>query len=114
MSRIQSGVGLITGIPIEETVKKLMAGAAPPRNLVVDRPHLHAPPTVDDVRDAINTNSAISVTASVSGDAIKLTDTSGGSGNLRVQNVGDGTTATGLGLASINVAASTATGSDVF
>ncbi|HJQ81951.1 MAG TPA: flagellar cap protein FliD N-terminal domain-containing protein, partial [Lacipirellulaceae bacterium] len=37
MSRIQSSVGLITGIPIEETVNKLMAVAARPRELVVNR-----------------------------------------------------------------------------
>jgi flagellar hook-associated protein 2 len=75
--------------------------------------NLRAARTIDDVLAAINNNSDVSITASVSGDALKLTDTSGGSGNLRVQNVGGGTTATGLGLASINVAASTATGSDV-
>ena len=38
MSRITSSVGLITGIPIEETVNKLMAVAARPRELVVE-PH---------------------------------------------------------------------------
>jgi len=37
MSRIQSSVGLITGIPIEETVNKLMAVAARPRELMVNR-----------------------------------------------------------------------------
>ena len=37
MSRITSSVGLITGIPIEETVTKLMAVAARPRELVVSR-----------------------------------------------------------------------------
>ncbi len=40
MSRIQSSVGLITGIPIEETVNKLMALAARPRQLVADRTKL--------------------------------------------------------------------------
>ena len=40
MSRIQSSVGLITGIPIEETVNKLMAVAARPRQLVADRTKL--------------------------------------------------------------------------
>ena len=34
MTRIQSSVGLITGIPIEETVNKLMAIAARPRDLL--------------------------------------------------------------------------------
>ena len=37
MTRIQSSVGLITGIPIEETVNKLMAVAARPRELVANR-----------------------------------------------------------------------------
>ncbi|MEX2093498.1 MAG: flagellar cap protein FliD N-terminal domain-containing protein, partial [Pirellulales bacterium] len=37
MSRIQSSVGLITGIPIEETVTKLMALAARPRDLLNTR-----------------------------------------------------------------------------
>jgi flagellar hook-associated protein 2 len=37
MSRITSSVGLITGIPIEETVNKLMAIAARPRDLVATR-----------------------------------------------------------------------------
>src|SRR3989304_1488766 len=37
MSRITSGVGLITGIPIEDTVNKLMAIAARPRDLLSGR-----------------------------------------------------------------------------
>ncbi len=37
MSRISSSVGLITGIPIEDTVKKLMALAARPRDILVSR-----------------------------------------------------------------------------
>src|SRR5262245_15528921 len=37
MSRITSGVGLITGIPIEDTINKLMAVAARPRDLVSER-----------------------------------------------------------------------------
>src|SRR5262245_13142039 len=37
MSRITSGVGLITGIPIEDTVNKLMAVAGRPRDLLTDR-----------------------------------------------------------------------------
>ena len=37
MTRITSSVGLITGIPIEETVTKLMAVAARPRNLIASR-----------------------------------------------------------------------------
>lgn len=37
MGRIQSSVGLITGIPIQETVNKLMAIAARPKDLLADR-----------------------------------------------------------------------------
>lgn len=69
--------------------------------------------TVDDVIRAINDNTGAAITASTDGDAFVLTDHAGGSGSLRVQEVGSGTTAAGLGLAGINVPSSTATGSDV-
>lgn len=70
--------------------------------------------TIDDVLNAINSSEEISVSASVEGDTLKLTDSSGQtSANLRVQEVSGGTTAAGLGLASINVAANSATGSDL-
>ena len=46
--------------------------------------------TVDDVLDAINDNSSINVTAVAVGDSFKLTDNSGGIGNLKVQEVGGG------------------------
>jgi flagellar hook-associated protein 2 len=70
--------------------------------------------TVDDVLDAINGNTEASVTATALGDRLVLSDSSGGSGNLKVQDVGTGKTALDLGLAGINVAANQATGSDVF
>jgi flagellar hook-associated protein 2 len=70
--------------------------------------------TVDDVLRAINDNSEISVTAIATGDAFKLLDNSGGAGNLRVQEVGSGLTASDLGLSGVNVAANEATGSDLF
>jgi flagellar hook-associated protein 2 len=70
--------------------------------------------TVDDVLDAINASVDIAVTASTDGDSFKLTDASGGVGTLSVQEVGGGTTAAKLGLAGISVAATEATGSDVF
>ncbi len=69
--------------------------------------------TMDDVVAAINNNDNIEVTASIQGDRLKLTDRSGGSSNLRVQEVSGGSTAADLGLASINVASDTAVGSDV-
>lgn len=68
---------------------------------------------VDDVLRAINGNTLASVTAAIDGDRIVLTDTSGGGGNLKVQEVGAGKTALDLGLAGINVAANAANGADV-
>ncbi|MCA9239411.1 MAG: hypothetical protein KDA37_04390, partial [Planctomycetales bacterium] len=70
--------------------------------------------TIDDVISAINESEAISVTASTSGDSLVLTDNTGESGNFRVQEVSGGTTAATLGLAGLNAAADTLTGSDVF
>ncbi len=70
--------------------------------------------TVDDVLKAISDNSTINVTAVAVGDAFKLIDNTGGSGNLKVQEVGGGVTASDLGLAGIDIAAAEATGSDVF
>jgi flagellar hook-associated protein 2 len=69
--------------------------------------------TVDDVLEAINNETSLQVVASVKGDAFRLVDSSTGSGNLAVSEVGAGTTAADLGLASIDVAASEATGDDV-
>ena len=70
--------------------------------------------TVDDVLAAINAREAISVRAVAEGDAIRLIDGTGQSiSNLRVQEVGLGSTAADLGLAGINVAADTAMGQDV-
>ena len=69
---------------------------------------------VDDVIDAINSNTSINVAASVDGDSFKLTDNSGGTGNLKVQEVAGGKTATGLGLNGIDTNTATATGADVF
>jgi len=70
--------------------------------------------SVDDVLSAINENTSINVSAAAVGDTFKLTDNSGGSGHLMVQEVAGGTTASDLGLAGIDTALATATGSDVF
>jgi flagellar hook-associated protein 2 len=70
--------------------------------------------TVDDVLNAINGNTEINVSATAVGDSFKLTDGSGGAGNLKVQEVAGGKTASSLGLANIDAAAASATGSDVF
>jgi flagellar hook-associated protein 2 len=69
--------------------------------------------TIDDVVNAINNSSNVSVSASVDGDHLVLTDRSGGSGNLRVQEVGSGTTAADLGLSGINTASDQASGQNV-
>lgn len=70
--------------------------------------------TIDDVLRAINDDTTIDVTAAADGDRITLADSTGGTGNLRVQEIGSGTTAADLGLGSINVAADSATGTDIF
>ena len=70
--------------------------------------------TVQDVLDAINSNTNLNVEARTRGDRIELIDLTGQtSANLRVQEVGSGTTAFDLGLSGINVAATSALGSDV-
>ena len=69
--------------------------------------------TIDDVLDAINTSDEIAVRASVVGDHLTLTDSSGGASNLRVQEVSGGTTAADLGLDGINVAADQASGTNL-
>lgn len=69
--------------------------------------------TVDEVLDAVNNASGINVELAVSGDRFVLTDGTGGSGNLRVQEL-SGTTAASLGLGGIDVAADEAVGQDVF
>lgn len=69
--------------------------------------------TIEDVVAAINATDTIEVTASIQGDRLKLTDRSGGSSNLRVQEVSGGSTAADLGLGGINVAADSALGADV-
>jgi flagellar hook-associated protein 2 len=69
---------------------------------------------VDDVLQAINNATAVNVSATAEGDAIRLTDLTGQTaGNLRVQEVGGGRTAADLGLATIDSSASTALGRDV-
>ena len=75
---------------------------------------LRAARTIDEVLRAINESTELDVTAVVDGDRFKLIDSTGGSGNLRVQEVGSGTTAADLGLSGINVAANETTGADVF
>lgn len=70
--------------------------------------------TVEDVLEAINGNTGISVTAVAHGDGFRLVDHTGQTAsNLKVEEVGAGTTAASLGLAGIDVAADVADGQDV-
>lgn len=74
---------------------------------------LRAAQTVDDVIKTINSSTDIDVIASTDGDSFVLTDDSGGTGNLRVQEIGVGTTAASLGLTSLSVNGDVSTGADV-
>ncbi|NMC21242.1 MAG: hypothetical protein GYA33_12580, partial [Thermogutta sp.] len=70
--------------------------------------------TLEDVLAAINTNTRINVRAEAVGDHIRLTDRTGLSfANLRVQEIGGGSAAASLGLAAIDVAASSADGESI-
>jgi len=70
--------------------------------------------TVEDVLRAINGNPTINVTAVAHGDRLRLIDNTGQSvSNLKVQEVGGGTTAASLGLAGIDLAADLADGQDM-
>lgn len=53
---------------------------------------------VSDVLDAFNANGDISVTASTDGQGLKFTDTSGGVGNFKIEDIANGTTAASLGI----------------
>ena len=70
--------------------------------------------TVDDVLNAINTAGTINVTAVADGRHFRLVDRTGQAvSNLKVQEVGNGTTAASLGLAGIDAATAQADGQDV-
>jgi flagellar hook-associated protein 2 len=72
--------------------------------------------SIDDVLTAINTNTKVNVTATVEGDSLQLTDNTGQTGTLSVQEVNNGSTAEDLGLLSISASGSTtsAVGADIF
>ena len=96
------------------------SGVTPGKIQITDRSgatatvDLTAAQTIGDVIQAINSSTSIHVQAQAVGDHLQLTDTSGSSaGNLKVQDVGNGTTAAALGLAGINVAGPSASGSDI-
>ncbi len=70
--------------------------------------------TVDDVLEAINGNSAINVTAVARGNGFRLIDhTDQSVSNLKVQDIGGGSTAASLGLGGIDVADDVADGRDM-
>ncbi|MBI1369112.1 MAG: flagellar filament capping protein FliD [Planctomycetes bacterium] len=70
--------------------------------------------SLDDVLTAINNNTTIGVTASLDGDHLKLTDTTGSTTtNLAVANLGSSTTATDLGLAANSGGTNTISGSQI-
>jgi flagellar hook-associated protein 2 len=69
--------------------------------------------TVDDVVNAISEQTDGRVLASIDGDSLQLRDQTGGTGNLRVEEVAGGRAAESLGISGINVASSTATGRDL-
>ncbi len=68
--------------------------------------------TLQDVIDTINQNNTIDVKASVSGDHLVITDTSSGSGNLIVADLGSGSTAADLGIRG-NVSGNKITGQNI-
>jgi len=75
--------------------------------------------TIEDVLDTINENTTIKVTAEIEydagnkvGDALKLTDTSGGSNNFIVEEIDGGRTAENLGILD-NVAGTEIHGDDI-
>jgi flagellar hook-associated protein 2 len=68
--------------------------------------------TVDDVLKQINTALDISVNASVQGNKIVLTDTSGGSGSLTVTDMSGGSSAADLGIAGTSTSGAI-TGTDI-
>ena len=70
---------------------------------------------INDVIQAINSAGTINVTATAVDGHIQLTDNTGQSvSDLKVQEVGNGSTAASLGLAGIDVAGTTASGQNVY
>jgi len=68
--------------------------------------------TLDDVVGQINTSLNVSVKASIKDNQLVLTDTSGGTGSLTVQDMNGGTTAQNLGIVG-TATAGTLTGSPI-
>ncbi len=68
--------------------------------------------TVQDIIDTINENNTVQVEASVEGDHLVITDTSGGSGNFIIEEVSGGSSASSLGILG-STSGTTITGSDI-
>ena len=116
------GAGQMADIMMSKELSELNAGRGVQRGQVriTDRSgadaviDLRFAQTMDDVLKAINAEDAIDVKAVADGDAIRLIDETGRSdANLKVREVGLGSTAADLGLAGIDVADSAATGQDL-
>ncbi len=65
---------------------------------------LSACDTVDDVVRTLNASAGAQITASVKDGRLHIADNSGGTGTIKIQNVGIGTTATDLGIAGVSEA----------
>ena len=101
------------------------AGFTPGKIQITDRSgatatiDLSTAQTIGDVINDINNNGTVNVTASADGNHLVLTDNTGKTGatapDLKVQEVGNGSTAASLGLAGIDVSGSgkTGIGSDI-
>jgi len=113
----RTGPGVDEGIELGEL--NAGSGVAPGKIRITDRTgasavvDLRFAQDMDDVLKAINQADGISVHAQAVGDRLRLEDTSGGTGNLKVGEVSGGTTAADLGLGGIDVAADNATGQDI-
>ncbi|UCD74944.1 MAG: flagellar filament capping protein FliD [Phycisphaerales bacterium] len=108
------------GLAVDKALEDLNGGdgVARGRIIITDRDDNQA--TIDltdvislnEVLERINDSTDISVTATVDGDHLVITDTSGGSGTLTVANATGYTTATDLGIAG-SAAGNTLTGTDI-
>lgn len=108
------------GLASQTTLAQLNGGAGVPQGQfrITDRSgntaviDASSAVTLDDVVQQINTADNIDVHASIQGNQLVLTDDSGGTGNLSVQDVGESTTADALGITG-SVASNTLTGTDI-
>ncbi|HTU26653.1 MAG TPA: flagellar cap protein FliD N-terminal domain-containing protein, partial [Pirellulales bacterium] len=117
---ITLGYGTSVDNPINLDLTNGGAGFTPGEIRVTDRSgassviNLSSATTIDDVLNAINSDTAIDVTAVADGNSIKLIDNTGDTtSNLEVSEVNGGKTAASLGLSNINTSSNEATGSSI-